>query len=156
MNQPAFAQAGAGGNITLDTPGFFGQNFQPASEDVNLDSLDGNGRVDVNATGQIASGSVSIPDVSFVEDSLTTLEETLVDTAALTAGSCINRSDNTEGSFAITGNEGLPQQPESNTISAYPTGTVQSLVGLTTQTPQEPQGIFQLDDGRLMLSRDCK
>lgn len=151
----AFAQAGEGGNITLNTPGFFGQNFRPASEGISLDSLDGNGRVDVNATGQIASGSVSIPDVSFVEDSLTALEETVVDTDALTAGSCITRSENTEGSFAITGSEGIAQQPGSDMISTYSTGTVQVPSGTTMQTFQEPQGIYQLDDGRLILIRKC-
>lgn len=153
----AFAQVGAGGDITLDTPAFFGQNFQPISGGIDLASLDGNGRVDVDATGQIASGNVSIPDVSFIENSLTALEETVVDTAILTAGSCIVRTDETTGSFVVTGGEGLPQQPGRDTISAYPTGTIRTIPESAAMSViREPQSVYRLADGRLVLSHECE
>ena len=149
----AFATDGRGGNITLDTPIFFGENFIPGSPS----PFDGNNRVDINATGSIASGNISIPDVSFIENSLNELSGEIVDTATLTAGSCIARNDDTEGSFIVTGGEGLPQQPGSDTVSAYPTGTVQSIPATTaTLAIQEPQSVYRLADGRLVLSHECE
>ena len=155
----AFARDGRGGNITLNSPSFFGENFDPVLSDVpseDLDMLDGNDRVDINATGRIASGIITIPDVSFIENSLNELSGNLVNTAALTVGSCIARSDNTESSFIVTGGEGLPQQPSGSAISAYPTSSIQNISeSTTTQTIQEPEGVFQLADGRIVLSQEC-
>ncbi|WP_169614780.1 hypothetical protein [Nodosilinea sp. P-1105] len=152
----AFSVDGTGGNIFLDTPAFFGENFQPAPQLTSLEellALDGNGRVDVNATGAIASGTITIPDVSFIENSLATLETTTLDTAALTAGSCIARSDESLGDFVVTGGDGLPQGPGDLPISAYPTGTVQTVDNTTAL--QEPDGVYHLPDGRLVLSHRC-
>lgn len=155
----AFSQDGVGGNITLDTPAFFGENYDPeASNNDPISTLDGNNRVDINATGAISSGTISVPDVSFIENSLNELSGEIVNTATLTAGSCIARADSDRtGSFVVTGGEGLPQQPGGDTISAYPTGTVQSPAeAAATPAIQEPQGVYQLTDGRLVLSHECE
>lgn len=156
----AFSADGQGGDIVLNTPAFFGENFQLAPQLTTreeLEALDGNDRVDVNATGSITSGTITIPDVSFLEDSLNELSGDLVDTEALTVGSCIARIDSVEGSFVITGNGGLPQRPNSDTISAYPTSTVRTIPDApSSQTLQEPEGIYQLADGRLVLGHECQ
>ena len=155
----AFASDGQGGDITLNTPAFFGENFNPALSDVPpeaLETLDGNDRVDINSSGQLSSGTITLPDISFIENNLNELSGNLVNTETLTAGSCIVRSSDTEGSFIITGGEGLPQQPGGDTLSIYPTGTIQTIPETTaTQTIQEPEGVFQLADGRLVLSHEC-
>ncbi len=70
-----FAADGQGGNITLDTPAFFAENFTLNSLTSNPDLLENNSRADVNATGAV-SGAVSIPDVSFIQNSLTELPDT--------------------------------------------------------------------------------
>ncbi|WP_204137512.1 filamentous hemagglutinin N-terminal domain-containing protein [Halomicronema sp. CCY15110] len=147
----ARSQSGRGGNITLTN--FFSETIPPD----NQPPFDGDGQVDVNADGQIAAGTISSPDTSFVENSLNELSGDLVDTAALTAGSCIARSEGTEGSFVVTGGEGLPQRPGGNPIAVYPTGTVQTLPEPTPAvTLQEPQSVYRLADGRLVLSHDCQ
>ncbi|MEM9008548.1 MAG: hypothetical protein AAGE59_34185, partial [Cyanobacteria bacterium P01_F01_bin.86] len=154
----AFSADGIGGNILLDTPVFFGENYQPApqlSTLEELEALDGNDQVDVNATGSIATGTIAIPDNSFIENSLNELSGELVSTETLTAGSCIARSSTTEGSFVITGTDGLPQRPGDDAIATYPTGVVRTAPETTTQALQEPDGVYQLADGRLVLSQAC-
>ena len=70
----AFAQDGRGGNVTLNTPAFFGENYQPASPGTDPATLDLNDRVDINASGAV-SGIITLPDVSFIQNSLTELEQ---------------------------------------------------------------------------------
>jgi large exoprotein involved in heme utilization and adhesion len=152
---------GRGGNIDFtQTNGFFGQNpvFNGPLP------LDTNGRVDVSAVGGIQSGEISTPDISSVENSLNELPSTIIDTATLTAGSCITRTADSQGSFTVTGRDGLPQRPGDMGIAAYPTGTVQTVeadgaslarMHPTEGTLQEPEGVYQLTDGRLVLSREC-
>jgi large exoprotein involved in heme utilization and adhesion len=126
----AFSADGTGGNVFLNVPVFFGENFE-ATTQLNtlegLQSLDGNERVDINATGGVASGDIIIPDVSFVGDNLTAFEDNIVDISSLTAGSCIVRTADDQGSFVVTGRDGLPQRPGDTGIAAYPTGS-ESLV----------------------------
>ena len=55
----------------------------------------------------------------------------------------------------ITGSGGLPQRPGDSGISAYPTGTVRT-VAEPTATLQEPDDVYQLPDGRLVLSHACE
>ncbi|WP_204137509.1 filamentous hemagglutinin N-terminal domain-containing protein [Halomicronema sp. CCY15110] len=140
-----------GGNITL------GPLFSETLPIGAVSPVEGNNRVDISADGRIASGNISTPDVSAVENSLNELSGDLVDTAALTAGSCIARSDDAEGSFVVTGGEGLPQRPGGDNISVYPTGTVQTVPETAAaNTLQEPQSVYRLADGRLVLSHECE
>jgi len=153
----AFSADGRGGNIDLSRTTFFGQNANIASGNLTraeLLALDGNDLVDINATGGVASGQITVGDSSFIENSLTSLADTIIDTATLTAGSCIARTDQSLGSFTVTGSGGLPQRPGDSGISTYPTGTVRT-GAVPTATLQEPDGVYQLPDGRLVLSHTC-
>ncbi|MGV2827545.1 hypothetical protein [Myxosarcina sp. GI1(2024)] len=116
----AFAADGQGGNITLDTPAFFAENFTLNSLTGDPDDLINNQRADINATGAV-SGFVAIPDVSFIQNSLTELPDNAIDTDSLVANSCVVRSRQNNGRFIITGGEGLPIRPGNAEISEYPT-----------------------------------
>jgi filamentous hemagglutinin family protein len=155
----AFARDGQGGNITLSTPVFFAENFQPAAFNTNPDNLDNNNRADINASGAVA-GVIEIPDVSFIQNSLTDLPENTVNTDTLIANSCIARSPQ-QGNFLITGAGSLPSRP-GDSVSVFPTGSVQSTPENTSSRPWqlgdpivEPQGVYRLTNGRLLLSREC-
>ncbi|MEY2833777.1 MAG: hypothetical protein RLZZ574_3036, partial [Cyanobacteriota bacterium] len=121
----SFAQSGSGGDITLDTPAFFGESYQDSSSIANPLSLNRNNRADINATGAF-NGIITIPDVSFIQNNLATLPQVFLNTNDLIASSCIARRDRQTGSFTITGNDSLPTPSQSND-SAYPTGTVQTI-----------------------------
>jgi large exoprotein involved in heme utilization and adhesion len=158
------AQKGRGGDITLRTPAFFGENFTLASLDANPDDLDGNDRVDINASGAVA-GVITLPDVSFIQNSLSELTETAVDTDRLIANSCIARTEQ-GGTFLVTGGGGLPERPGNASISPYPTGEVRSIPDEASREGGdrswqlgdpivEPQGVYQLPNGQIIMSREC-
>lgn len=162
----AFAAEGQGGNITLNTPVFFGSSYRPGNPETDYAILDGNDRVDVNASGAIASGNITTPDTTFIQNSLTELPENVIDTNTLVANSCITRSsDRSTGNFIITGNGGLPTRPGDTTASSYPTGSVRAVSGdRATDASRpwqigdpivEPQGAYRLPNGQLVLSREC-
>jgi large exoprotein involved in heme utilization and adhesion len=143
----ADAFAGTGGNVTITARGIFGIEPRPQRTPLS----------DITASSELGvSGVVTLNtlDTSFVEG-LSSLTETIIDTAALTAGSCIARSDESLGTFTITGSGGLAQRPGDNGISTYPTGTVRTGAAPTALL-QEPDGVYQLPDGRLVLSRACE
>jgi filamentous hemagglutinin family protein len=161
----ASASQGRGGNITLRTPGFFGENFTIASLNADPDGLDSNSRVDINATGSV-SGIVTVPDVSFLENSLTSLSDTLITPDTLIANSCIARAENGQGTLVTTGGSGLASAPNSELAVPLSTGDVQAIPSPTTISneghPQnaeisieEPTGIYQLANGRLVMSQEC-
>jgi len=153
----AFAADGQGGNITLNTPAFFGENFSLASLDADPSTLDGNDRVDINATGAVA-GVVAVPDVSFIQNSLADLPEGILNTEALIANSCIARSEDGSSNFIVTGAEGLRDRPDS-AATDFPTGPVQTILEGEWRPGDpivEPQGVYQLPDGELVLSHACK
>ncbi len=170
-----FAQQGKGGNITLNTRAFFGQNYVPDSPA----PWDGNNRVDINASGTV-SGVITLPDVSFLQNGLNQLPSTQIDTNALLANSCIVRRQNrnrSNNSFYITGSSSLPLRPGDPPAVPYPTGELRAVVGngpLSRQSSvvsserrvpgkrwqkgdpiAEPTGVYQLPDGQLILSREC-
>ncbi|MBD2100850.1 filamentous hemagglutinin N-terminal domain-containing protein [Leptolyngbya sp. FACHB-261] len=161
----AFARDGRGGNITLDTPVFFGFRYQPASSGTAPDTLNGNGRVDVNATGRVSSGIITLPDTTFLQNSLTQLPANLIDTNTLLANSCIARSNQQSGRFTITGAGGLPALPNDLSSSTFETYTVPSTSNSPTSSHRpwqmgdpvvEPQGLYRLGNGQLVLSRECQ
>ncbi|GAB4477468.1 MAG: hypothetical protein OHK0037_39440 [Elainellaceae cyanobacterium] len=144
-----------GGNITLSP--FFSEPTPPGS----ADDFDGNDQVDLNASGQTAPGQIITPDTSNIQNSLTPLTDASVNENQLLANSCVVR-DRQSGRFVITGADGLPQRPGNASFPAFPTGDVQPLP--ETTEPQswrpgdpvvEPQGVYELADGRLVLSREC-
>ncbi|MBD2102240.1 filamentous hemagglutinin N-terminal domain-containing protein [Leptolyngbya sp. FACHB-261] len=161
----ASAAEGAGGNITLATPIFFGFRYQPNDPNSAINSntkLDGNGRVDINASGTLASGTISLPDISFLQNGLTQLPANLIDTSTLIANSCIARSQQQAGNFLITGAGSLPLRP-GDTLSPYPTGGVRSIPARHNAARSwqpgdpivEPAGAYRLANGQVMLSREC-
>ncbi|GAB4145054.1 MAG: hypothetical protein Fur0046_22610 [Cyanobacteria bacterium J069] len=149
-----------GGNITL--PPFFSETNPPG----NANHFDGNEQVDLNASGQTASGNITTPDTSSIQNSLTPLTDASVNEDQLLASSCVVRSRQ-PGRFIVTGAGGLPQRPGDASLFPYPTGEVRSLPETAPEAaPQsrswrpgdpviEPQGVYQLTDGRLVLSREC-
>ncbi|MBD2532911.1 filamentous hemagglutinin N-terminal domain-containing protein [Nostoc flagelliforme FACHB-838] len=165
----AFARDGKGGDITLDTRAFLGENYSPASSrNDSPNTLNGNNRVDVNATGAF-DGVITIPDVSFIQNSLTELPENQINTESLLANSCIvRRNQPTRGSFTITGTGGLPQRPGDVQMSSFPTVDVETLPSDSTLSNTnsnrpwqkgdpivEPQGVYRLSNGKLVMSREC-
>ena len=159
-----FASGGKGGDIEFDSPAFFGQNYKQRS---TPSTLDGNDRVDVNASG-VVSGVITLPDTSFIQNSLSELPENLIDTSTLIANSCIARSSQQQqGSFKITGSGGLPTRPGDALMSTYTFGNVRSVSNAnnsanSTRRPWrkgdpivEPQGVYRLSSGQLVLSREC-
>ena len=145
---------GTGGNITFQTPAFFGENISINSR--STDTLLGvsNGRVDVNATGRV-DGSVSTPDVSLVENNLTELTETLVDTDVLVASSCIVRNSDISGQFVTTGSEGLAQSPDDDIFNTYSLSSIEPAQAASTELITEPHAAYRLSDGRILLSKPC-
>jgi len=162
----AFAADGRGGNIDLSRTIFFGDSFEISPPGTDPATLDGNDRVDINASGGLAEGTILLPDTSFVENSLSNLPDAVVSPDALLAGSCIVQSGNTQGSFVVTGGDGLPTRPGNPALSAFPTDTVRTtnspLPEPTTEDWQpgdpivEPTDVFELADGRLVLSQICE
>jgi large exoprotein involved in heme utilization and adhesion len=158
----ASASDGSGGDIKLDTPAFFGDGYQDSDSNTDQNSLDGNNRADINATGAF-NGIITIPDVSFIQNNLATLPQVFIDTDSLIASSCIARREQQTGSFTITGNDSLPTPSQSNN-SAYPTGTVQTFPSRSFDDNRpwkkgdpiiEPTGVYRLPNGELVMSREC-
>jgi filamentous hemagglutinin family protein len=174
----ASAASGTGGDITVNTPAFFA-NFYPLeaaeqstdplnNNNRNAALLDNNNRTDLDATGQISSGVISVPDTSFVQNDLSELSGSLVDGDQFVATSCIARTAQ-DGSLVVTRANGLPETPQ-NTNAAYPTGTVRSSVEVDADDAantaenepwqlgdriQEPQAFYTLSNGRMVLSQSC-
>ncbi len=161
----AFSSDGVGGNITINSPVLFVNGFSADNRNANPESLEGNNRVDINATGAV-SGSIDIPDVNFLSDSLAELSENALDTEELVANSCVVRDRPSSGTFIITGKGGLPVCPGNWAVSTYSTGDVRTIPNKTKTTSTnnnwrsgdpivEPQGIYRLSNGKLVLSREC-
>ncbi|GJD19212.1 filamentous haemagglutinin outer membrane protein [Rivularia sp. IAM M-261] len=160
----AFARDGKGGDVSLKTPAFFGQNYKAAPRGTEPSTLDGNNRVDINASGAV-SGTVTLPDTSFIQNSLSELPENLIDTGSLIANSCIARANSQQqGTFIITGSGALPSRPGDALMSQYTFGSVRTNnVSASSRRPWqkgdpiiEPQGAYRLRSGRLVLSRECR
>jgi len=164
----AFARDGRGGDITLNTRVFFGENYRPAPKGTDPNTLENNNQVDVNASGAV-NGVITTPDVSFIQNSLTELPENQIDTDSLLASSCIvRRNQPTRGSFTITGTGGFPQRPGDAQMSTFPTVDIETLPNDSTPTNTnpnrpwqkgdpivEPQGVYRLPNGKLVMSREC-
>ncbi|BAY75606.1 filamentous hemagglutinin-like protein [Nostoc linckia NIES-25] len=162
----AFAPEGQGGNITFKTPALFSDSLynptQTLADRNSLQSLNNNNRSDINATGVISGNIIGVPDITFIQNSLTELQDNPIDTNALIANSCIARSPKQEGTFLITGVGGLQSRPGDASASTYPTGDVQNVANdsVTSQWKKgdlivEPEGVYRLANGQLVMSREC-
>ncbi|MBN3959379.1 filamentous hemagglutinin N-terminal domain-containing protein [Nostoc sp. NMS8] len=150
----ANAFTGTGGNIQINSQGIFGieARTKPTQES------------DITASSELGvSGvtNINTPDNSSIQNSFTELPPNVIDTNALIANSCISRgTKRQENSFTITGSGALRNSPGDVLISAYTTGDVRSV----EPTPRpwkkgdpiiEPQGLYRLPNGQLILSRSC-
>ena len=116
---------------------------------------------DITASSELGiSGIVAInaSDTGVVENSLTELSDTLLNPEALVANSCIAQRDEASGNFILSGDR-IPQSSHEDLSNLYTVGTVNSIPADDPAEPvtsiTEPQAIYQLADGRLLMSRDC-
>ncbi len=166
----AFAPFGTGGEITFDTRAFLSDPLYSSTAQTTdvttLNKLDGNNRVDVNASGRTQPGTVSVDDnSSFLQDSLTELAQNLIDSQALIASSCVVRSKKRNGSFFITGSGGFPYHPGDGVPSVYSAVEVLGVDDSSVSKARgpwkigdpivEPTGVYRLGNGRRILSREC-
>ncbi|BAZ18258.1 filamentous hemagglutinin-like protein (plasmid) [Calothrix sp. NIES-4071] len=160
----AFAPSGTGGNITFNTRAFLSsplyRSTQSATDAATLEALRRNNRVDVNASGAVSGTISGVPDITFLQNSLTDLQQNPIDTSALIANSCIARSSTKEGSFTIVGAGGLPYRPGDASPSTFTIGQVREVEATSHPWKKgaqiiEPSGVYQLANGQLVMSREC-
>ena len=80
------------------------------------------------------------------------------------ANSCVVRSGQPGGTLVVTGSGGLPQTPADATVSDYATGTVRTIPEKEVSEEDnrqpnaiaEPEGVYRLANGKLVLSRECR
>jgi filamentous hemagglutinin family protein len=150
----ANAFTGTGGNIQINSQGIFGIESRPKLTEKN----------DITASSELGvSGvtNINTPDNSSIQNSFTGLSPNVIDTNALIANSCISRgTKRQENSFTITGSGALRNSPGDVLISAYTTGDVRSVESTSRPWKKgdpiiEPQGLYRLPNGQLILSRSC-
>ncbi|MEH1920746.1 S-layer family protein [Nostoc sp.] len=150
----ANAYTGSGGKVQINSQGIFGIESRPKPTPES----------DITASSELGvSGTTNInaPDTNSIQNSFTGLSPNVIDTNALIANSCIVHSPKQKGTFFITGSGGLRNSPGDGLISNYSTGEVRN-VEATSRTWKkgdaivEPQGLYRLADGGLVLSRECQ
>ncbi|MDX2243861.1 MAG: filamentous hemagglutinin N-terminal domain-containing protein [Leptolyngbyaceae cyanobacterium bins.302] len=177
----ANAQFGDGGTIIIDSPLFIADLFATVGRNPgqNFSRFRGNGRVDISASSVFGvSGTIQIPDISFIQNALTSLEGEFVVADQIVAGSCLARRSIGRSSFVVTGTGGLARTPYSQATSRYTIIPVKP-VGRGVESPrsegeqpaiatpapdstphlswkvgdpiQEAQGFIQTPDGRVVL-----
>jgi filamentous hemagglutinin family protein len=154
----ANAFSGRGGNVQINTKGIFG--IKPR---IRLTALS-----DITASSEFGiSGTVTLntPDAD-PSRGTTTLPTGLVDTNALIANSCIARTSR-QGRFTITGTGGVAAQPDDLANSSFPTyelvpDTARSQTTAPSSTLRsdeaiaEPDGVYRLANGEVILGRSCR
>ena len=150
----ANAFTGTGGNIQINSQAIFGIESRTKPTE----------KSDITASSELGvSGitNINAPDNSSIQNSFTEFSPNLIDTNALIANSCISRgTKRQENSFTITGSGALRNSPGNGFVSAYTTGDVRN-VELTSRPWKkgdpiiEPQGVYRLPNGQLILSRSC-
>ena len=152
----AFNADGRGGNINFNDTVVFIDADQASVGAANFETfetVDGNNRVDIAASGQSFATTVG----STVESASYLPTGNPLVTGNIVARSCIDQRDLAEGSFVVTGDAGVPQQPGGALSSSYETGTVRTALESDLENSfQEPENVYQLADGRLILSRSCE
>ncbi|KAF3889333.1 beta strand repeat-containing protein [Tolypothrix bouteillei VB521301_2] len=154
----ANAFRGTGGNVNINARGIFG---------IEARSQPSNQTNDITASSNLGlPGTINVnsPDNSSIQNSLTALPTNAIDTNTLIANSCIVRSQTKQqGSFIITGAGGLPNRPSEASVSNYSTGDVRNVIDEKTSRLWkkgdpiiEPQGVYRLSNGRLVMSRECR
>jgi large exoprotein involved in heme utilization and adhesion len=173
----ANAKVGDGGNITIDSPVFIADLFANVGRNPGKDfsRFRGNGRVDISATSVFGgTGTVNIPDTSFIQYSLSTMEGEFVPAEQIVAGTCLARRNSQQSSFVVTGTGGLARTPYAQVAGRYDVVQVQPLgneaPGVNNrnlsrepapESPllswksgdpvQEAQGFIRTPDGRVVI-----
>ncbi|MBD2559719.1 MULTISPECIES: two-partner secretion domain-containing protein [Nostoc] len=149
----ANAYTGTGGRVQINSQGIFGieSRTKPTKKsDITASSEQGvSGAININA-----------PDTSSLQNSFTELPPA-IDTNTLIANSCISRgTKRQENSFTITGSGAITTNRPGVLVSNYTTGEVRGIE--ITSCPWkkgdpiiEPQGLYRLNNGQLLLSREC-
>jgi large exoprotein involved in heme utilization and adhesion len=147
--------------VDITARGIFGLQFRPQLtpfSDITASSTFG-------LTGTV---SLNSPDNSGLQNSLNQLVQTGLDTSQLLATSCIvRRHQPSANTFFVTGSSSLPDRPGTPSSPSFPTGEVRNIptgsAAPTTRRPwqlgdpiQEPDGIYQLPNGQLVLSHECR
>jgi filamentous hemagglutinin family protein len=138
----ANADEGPGGNITINSPVFLADLFSSGQATAvgrnpgDFAQFRGNGRVDISAKSRVGiSGTETFPDFSFLQNSLSALSENFVNPEQAIANSCLARRNAEQGSFTVTGTNGLPDNPYESVRGRYEITEVQSL------SPREKQPV---------------
>ena len=159
----ANAFSGTGGNVEILSQGIFG--IEP--RDRQTDKSDITASSELGVPGNL---NLTDPDDSSIRNNLNDLPDNQIDTNTIIANSCVVRNDQQNGTFLITGSGGLPQNPSDAPLSSYSTGSIRSIPSNSEKSPVsttrptwkigdsvvEPQGVYKLPNGQLVLSRECK
>ncbi|WP_416350878.1 beta strand repeat-containing protein [Rivularia sp. UHCC 0363] len=150
----ANAFAGNGGKVTITSSGIFGIESQESLTN----------KSDITASselGILGETNINAADTSSIQNSFTELSPN-IDTNAIIASSCIARGNKRqENSFKITGGGALPSDRPNNVfVSNYTTGEVRTVESRNQSWKKgdpiiEPQGLYRLSNGELLLSREC-
>jgi filamentous hemagglutinin family protein len=157
----ANAFSGTGGNVEILSQGIFG--IEP--RDRQTDKSDITASSELGVPGNL---NLTDPDDSSIRNNLSDLPDNQIDTNTIIANSCIVRSNEQNGTFLITGSGGLPQNPSDAPLSNYSTGSIRPIPSNSEKAPAsnrqswkigdpvvEPQGVYKLPNGQLVLSREC-
>lgn len=147
-NITANAFIGNGGNIQINTQGFFG--IQPRDSTSPLSSITASSRFGVSGTIIL-----NTPDVD-PSRGARVLPSGVVDIDALIASSCVARRSR-QGRFVITGTGGLAPQPDDLANAAFPTYELVPQQPLQSTTPvTEADHIYRTSTGEIVLGRSCE
>jgi large exoprotein involved in heme utilization and adhesion len=144
----ATANQGPGGNITIDANIFFADTFAnggPTPSNVtDFDTLRNNGRVDISASSGAPnlSGQVSVPDVSFLQNSLQELGANFISPEQIVSGSCLARQQAAaEGSsFIVKSSESPALSPYELSPLGYQATAIEPTQNAATEKQQTRQG----------------
>ncbi|MFS0513310.1 filamentous hemagglutinin N-terminal domain-containing protein [Nostoc sp. UIC 10607] len=149
----ANAYTGSGGRVQINSQGIFGIESRPKPTE----------KSDITASSELGiAGAINInaPDTSSLQNSFTELPPA-IDTNTLIANSCISRgTKRQENSFTITGSGAITTNRPGVLVSNYTTGEVRG-IEITSRPWKkgdpiiEPQGLYRLNNGQLLLSREC-
>ncbi|WP_017653556.1 beta strand repeat-containing protein [Fortiea contorta] len=142
-----------GGRVVVNARGVF-VGTQPSDVDKFITATSG-----VGLPGTV---EINSPDNSSIINAFALRPENAIDTDALLARSCVVRAHKIyQDTFYILGGGALRYTPGSVIPSTYPTNDIRNVSnGNQTSWKKgdpiiEPTGVYQLTDGRLMLSREC-
>ena len=145
----ANAFSGAGGQVNLQTRAVFGLETRSeltAASDITASS-------DQGVDGAVV---LEAPDTGRVENSVTDLSKDLIQSDRLLASSCITQREGDRGTFALSGRDRPFTSPADTLTPTYSTGTVQPTAAAPTAAIQEPQALYSLANGRLVMSHPCE